>query len=167
MKKKLGFLAAFGVLVLSGCATMPTGPTVMVMPPQGKSFEQFQHDDAVCRQWAAQRIGTAPQAAADQSTARGAVAGAAIGAGVGAAIGAATGTAASGAAIGAASGLFLGTAAGASEGQAYGWRAQRDYDISYSQCMYSKGNEVQGMRHRERYAPPPPDLSNRPPDARY
>jgi hypothetical protein len=25
---------------------------VMVLPGQGKSFEQFQTDDAVCRQWA-------------------------------------------------------------------------------------------------------------------
>jgi hypothetical protein len=34
----------------SGCATIPIGPSVMVLPGRGKTFEQFQRDDAVCRQ---------------------------------------------------------------------------------------------------------------------
>ncbi len=149
------------LLVLGGCATMPTGPSVMVLPPPGKPFEQFQADDAACRQWAAQQIGVNPQEVANQSTATGAVAGTAIGAALGAAIGAAAGNPGAGAAIGAGTGLLAGTATGANAGQAYGWRAQRQYDMAYVQCMYAKGNEVPGMTRRERRVapPPPPDLS--------
>ena len=121
------------------------GPSVLVLPGSGKSFEQFQADDAVCRQWAAQQIGTAPQEAANQSTAKSAVAGTVIGAGLGAAIGSASGAAGTGAAIGAASGLLLGSAAGASAGYASGYEAQRRYDIAYQQCMYAKGNVTPGV----------------------
>jgi hypothetical protein len=119
------------LLMFVGCATIPTGPSVMVMPGAGKSFEQFQADDAVCRQWASQQIGISPQEAAGQSTAKGAVAGTVLGAGLGAAIGSASGSAGTGAAIGAASGLLLGSAAGASAGQASGYEAQRRYDIAF------------------------------------
>jgi hypothetical protein len=42
------------VPLLSACAG-PTGPGVMVLPGQGSSFEQFQTDDASCRQWAGGR----------------------------------------------------------------------------------------------------------------
>ena len=45
-------------LLMVACATVPTGPSVMVLPGSGKNFEQFQTDDAVCRQWAAQQTGT-------------------------------------------------------------------------------------------------------------
>ncbi len=134
---------------------MPTGPSVMVLPGAGKSFEQFQTDDAVCRQWAAGQIGMAPQAIANQNTATGAVAGTAMGAGLGAAIGAASGSAGAGAAIGAASGLLFGSAAGASSGQSSGWEAQRRYDIAYQQCMYAKGNQIPGYS-RGSVTPPPP-----------
>jgi hypothetical protein len=37
-------------LLLIGCATVPSGPSVMVLPGTGKSLEQFQADDLVCRQ---------------------------------------------------------------------------------------------------------------------
>jgi hypothetical protein len=43
------------LFVLGGCATAPTGPSVMVLPPAGKPFEQFQAEDAKCRQWARQQ----------------------------------------------------------------------------------------------------------------
>ncbi|HXX80092.1 MAG TPA: glycine zipper family protein, partial [Thermodesulfovibrionales bacterium] len=145
MKSRRNIFIVMAVLIISGCATMPTGPSVMVMPPPGKSFEQFQADDAICRQWAAQQIGMAPQEVANQNTATGAVVGTAVGAGLGAAIGSASGSAGVGAAIGAASGLLVGTASGASAGQAYGWRAQRRYDNAYQQCMYAKGNQIPGM----------------------
>jgi len=146
---------------------MPPGPSVMVMPPSGKSFEQFQADDAICRQWAARQIGLTPQEAVNQNTATGAVVGTAVGAGLGAAIGSVSGSAGAGAAIGAATGLLAGTATGANAGQVYGWRAQRLYDNAYVQCMYAKGNEVPGMttrRVRRGAPPPPPDLSTAPAD---
>ena len=163
-------LVFLGLLLLCGCATIPTGPSVRVMPAPGKPFEEFQADDAICRQWAAQQIGQTPQEAANRSTATGAVAGTVIGAGLGAAIGAASGHMGTGAAIGAGSGLLVGTAAGANAGQASGYSAQRRYDNAYTQCMYSKGNQVPGITVRpERRIrrtpppPPPPDLGSEPP----
>ncbi len=155
MKCMLSLFSFLALAILSGCVTMPTGPSVMVLPGQGKSFEQFQTDDAVCRQWAGGQIGMQPQAIASQNTATGAVAGTAMGAGLGAAIGAASGGAGTGAAIGAASGLLLGSTAGASSGQSSGWEAQRRYDIAYQQCMYAKGNQIPGYS-RSSVTPPPP-----------
>ena len=135
---------------------------VMVLPPPGKPFEQFQADDAVCRQWAQLQIGMSPQEVANQNTVTGAAVGTAVGAGLGAAIGAASGRAGAGAAIGAASGLAVGASSGASAGQVYGWEAQHRYDISYQQCMYAKGNVIPGNRRIRRIMPPPP-----PPDYEY
>ena len=162
MTKRCSIIAlALTLLVLAGCATIPQGPRVMVLPPEGKPLDQFQAEDAECRDWAAMRIGIQPQETANQH----AVAGTAIGAGIGAAIGSASGHAGGGAAIGAAAGLL----AGASEGRYYGWEAQRRYDISYMQCMYAKGNQVPGRSTRpvrmRRYPPPPPppDLESEPP----
>jgi hypothetical protein len=158
------------LLALGGCVYLPTGPSVMALPGDGKSFEQFQADDAVCRQWAGGRIGLPPQEVANQNTATGAVAGTAIGAALGAAIGAASGNAGVGAAIGAASGLLVGTSAGAEAARASGWGAQRQYDIAYQQCMYAKGNQIPGVVKRTRRTqripvpPPPPGFSSVPPD---
>ncbi len=45
---------------LSGCATAPTGPSVLVLPGSGKTLEQFQGDDTFCRQWAAQEVTRTP-----------------------------------------------------------------------------------------------------------
>ena len=47
-----GIFACLTLLAALGCVYVPTGPSVMVLPGGGKSFEQFQGDDAVCRQWA-------------------------------------------------------------------------------------------------------------------
>ncbi len=52
--------------LLSGCATVPVGPSVMALPGSGKSLEQFHADDAACRQWATQQD-QATAAAAAQS----------------------------------------------------------------------------------------------------
>src|SRR2546425_1008032 len=101
------------VLLLSACATIPTGPTVMVLPGNGKSFEQFQGDDVICRQWALQQTGTTTGQASSQSTVSGAAIGTLVGAAAGAALGAAAGSPATGAAAGAGIGLLGGTAVGA------------------------------------------------------
>ena len=129
-------------LLLAACATVPTGPSVMVLPGMGKSFEQFQADDAVCRQWAAQQTGTTPRRAATESTVSGAAIGTAVGAVAGAALGAAAGSPATGAAVGAGVGLAGGTAAGASSAGEASWSVQRRYDMTYMQCMYAKGNQI-------------------------
>ena len=164
------FSTALSLVVLSGCATVPTGPTVAVFPSPGKPFEQFQADDAVCRQWAAQQIGVTPQETVNQSTATGAVAGTVIGAGLGAAIGSAAGHVGTGAAIGAGTGLLFGTLAGSDRGYYYERSVQRRYDIAYQQCMYAKGNQIPGTVeptrrvYRRTPPPPPPDPDNTPPD---
>jgi len=157
MKWQYGILAILAVTILGGCATMPTGPTVMVMPGAGKPFEVFVADDNMCRLWAERQIGGAsPSQTANQNLATGAVVGTLLGAGVGAAIGSATGNAGPGAAIGAGAGLLTGTAAAGPPAYASQYALQRQYDIAYMQCMYSKGNQVPGVRRRTAYAPPPP-----------
>jgi hypothetical protein len=159
--------ACFALLAIAGCVTMPTGPSVMVLPGSGKSFEQFQVDDAVCRQWAGGQIGMSPQQTVEQNVVGSSVAGTLIGAGLGAAIGAAAGDPGIGAGIGAASGLMFGSSAGSSAGQAYGWEVQRRYDIAYQQCMYAKGNQIPGVAQRTRsrqVVTPSGDYYSAPPD---
>ena len=156
--KSICLLLVLGVL--AGCATVPSGPSVMVLPAPGKPFDQFQVDDVNCKWWASQQVGFTPQETLNQNTAAGAAWGTLIGAGLGAAIGAASGSPGIGAAIGAGSGLLAGTVSGANSGQGYQWEAQRRYDIAYQQCMYAKGNQVSGggQRTYSTYGtmPPPP-----------
>jgi len=158
MNWKRGLLFFSVLVMLSGCATMPTGPSVTVLPGPGKPFEVFQADDAVCRQWAQGQIGGAsPSETANQNLATGAVVGTAVGAAMGAAIGAATGNAGAGAAIGGGAGLLGGTAMGSNAGASSEYQLQRRYDIAYQQCMYAKGNQIPGSAPpRRSYAPPPP-----------
>ena len=60
-----------------------------------------------------------------------------------------------GAAIGAGAGALAGTAYGANGSQYEQGGIQRQYDIAYTQCMYSRGNQVPGYRGAPRgYAPP-------------
>src|SRR6266478_2824964 len=154
--------------LLTACATVPTGPSVLVLPGAAKNFEQFQTDDAVCRQWALQQTGTTPNEAGAASTVTGAAVGTAVGAGLGAAIGAAAGSPATGAAVGAGAGLFGGTAVGAGNAYASSISVQGHYDIAYVQCMYAKGNQVPVSRgsqpaYTSSAAPPPPPPPPRPP----
>jgi hypothetical protein len=158
MNWKRGLLLFSLAVMLSGCATMPTGPNVTVLPGPGKPFEVFMADDAVCRQWAQQQIGgVSPSETANKNTATGAVVGTAVGAAMGAAIGAATGNAGAGAAIGGGTGLLGGTAIGSNAGASSEYQLQRRYDIAYQQCMYAKGNQIPGSAPaRQTYTPPPP-----------
>jgi hypothetical protein len=155
-------------LGLNACTTMPSGPGVLVLPGDGKSFEQFQIDDNVCRQWAAKQTGPSSQEVADRNTAEGAAVGTAIGAGIGAILGAASGHAGEGALIGAGTGMLFGTSSGANTGYVYGREVQYRYDNAYQQCMYSKGNQIPAVTIRpktyRRYSSPPPDLDTFPPD---
>ena len=150
-------------LLLAGCATVPSGPSVMVLPGTGKSFDQFQGDDLVCRQWAAQQIGITPGQASAGSMASGAAIGTAVGAAAGAAIGAAAGSPATGAAVGAGAGLLGGTAAGASRADTSGYAAQQRYDMTYMQCMYAKGNRIPVAQGAEPHTSPPPAPPATPP----
>ncbi len=154
------------VATLGGCATVPTGPSVMVLPAPGKPFDVFQADEAVCRQWAFQQSGAQPSQTVNQNIANSAAVGALAGAAIGAAIGSTSGHAGSGAAIGASTGLLGGAAAGSGPAYASGWEVQRRYDIAYQQCMYAKGNQIPGSQRPtgqpRRMPPPPPPPAYRP-----
>ena len=144
MRNVRNVLTVMMLLAVAGCATVPAGSTVMVMPAPGKSFEHFQAEDALCRQWSAQQTGLSPQQVADQDTVTGAAVGTLLGAGLGAAIGAATGNPGVGAAIGAGSCLMLGTAGGANTGQLSGREAQHRYDIAYQAVHVCQGEPAAG-----------------------
>jgi hypothetical protein len=124
-------IGGLAVVTLGACVTVPVGPSVMVLPGKGKSFEQFQVDDLVCRQWAAQHTGTTPARASTETAVTGAAVGTALGAAAGAALGAAAGSPATGAAVGAGVGLLGGTAAGVGGAQVTAAQAQARYDTAY------------------------------------
>ena len=174
MNLKGSFLLLLVMVVLGGCATTQTVPSVMVLPSPGKPFEVFQSDDRACRQWAGEQIGESPEAAANKQLAWGAAIGTGLGAALGAAIGSFSADAGAGALIGAIAGLIGGTAMASGPAYGAGSSTQWRYDIAYQQCMYAKGNQVPGAVQRPRRAyvapPPPPGYSHwvpapAPPDA--
>jgi OmpA family protein len=142
MMRRSAVIPVIAGLLITGCATVPIGPSVMVLPGNGKHFEQFQADDAVCRQWAAQQTGTTTERASTHSTVSGAAIGTILGAAAGAAVGAAAGSPATGAAVGAGAGLLGGSAIGASRASGAQASVQDRYDMTYMQCMYAKGNQI-------------------------
>jgi|ERR1035438_7560333 hypothetical protein len=175
MKSSTTFFAAvFPLLLLAGCASVPTGPSVMALPGAGKDFEQFRNDDAQCRQYAEYQIGgSGAQQAAVDAQVRGAAVGTLLGAVAGAAIGGHQG-----AGVGAGTGLLVGTMAGTGAAQSSAYGTQRNYDNAYVQCMYAKGEQVpvsramprsQGQAPADRagaapaYLPPPPPPGYAPP----
>jgi hypothetical protein len=179
MKSSTSFLfAVCPLLLLAGCVTAPTGPSVMALPGSGKTFEQFRYDDADCRQYAQLQTGGADRSGADAG-----VRSAAVGTVVGAIAGAAMGGH-EGAGVGAGAGLLFGSmiGAGTAQGSAYG--TQRGYDNAFIQCMYAKGHKVPvsgSMMMRNQtpapanatpaqpsgyYPPPPPDYAPPPPGGR-
>ena len=136
--------ASCSLLALGACAVTPQAPTVIAMPGQGKSFTDFQQEDAFCRQAAFASVGgVSANQAATQSAVGSAAVGTAVGAAMGAAIGAAAGNAGLGAAAGAGAGLLTGSSVGAANAQAAGGDTQFRYDMTYAQCMFSYGNTVQ------------------------
>lgn len=169
MTRTLKFLLILAAIVsLGACATMPSGPSVMSLPGEDKTFDEFRLDDAVCRQFAFEQIGgVSAQQAAENSAAKSAVAGTIIGAAAGAAIGSASGNMGSGAAIGAGAGLLYGSAAGSSYAAGSYYENQRRYDHAYLQCMYMKGNQIPGYRRSARESYPPPGYPPPPPPGRY
>lgn len=131
-------LAAVVAGALAACATVPSGPSVLVLPGTSKTFDQFRSDDMSCRDFAMVQIGgQSAQAASEQSGVRSAAIGTAVGALAGVAIGGSRG-----AGVGAGTGLIVGSAAGADAGQSSAYGSQRRYDHAYIQCMYAKGHRV-------------------------
>src|SRR6478736_9204538 len=141
MSMRLLLLSLAAVVALGGCVTVPTAPTIMVLPGPQKSLEQFQDDGASCQNYAQNVVAPQGVAAANNAAANAAV-GTALGAAAGAIIGSATGQAGAGAAIGAGTGLLFGSVAGADYAGYSSYQLQRRYDVSYGQCMYARGNRV-------------------------
>lgn len=172
MKSAFRVLPLTGLLALSACATVPTGPSVMVLPGTGKSFAEFQNDQFVCQRYAESSAGVTPGRAQVDSAQNSAAVGTLIGAAAGALLGAASGHPAEGAAIGAGGGLLVGGLSGAGAGNASATTAQDRYDVAYVQCMYAKGNQVPvpaGYRSGPATMPPPPASGNYspPPSGNY
>lgn len=161
--------------LLTACASIPTGPSVMALPGSGKNFNQFRIDDYQCRQYALNQVGgVTPNRSALTSGAGSAAIGTGVGAVAGALIGAASGSPLSGAAIGAGGGLIGGALMGSGSARASGRIGQQRYDNSYVQCMYAQGHRVpvhgqiieNPVRSNNRYQNtniPPPPPGNPPP----
>jgi uncharacterized protein YcfJ len=148
-------------VLLTGCATTPYGPSAMVLPGTGKSFDAFRADDGDCRQFAVvQSGGETPDGAAVDSGVRSAALGTAIGGVAGAALGGGHGAAA-----GAGAGLVIGGLAGTAAGSQSAYTVQRRYDVAYEQCMYAKGNRipVSGRFESRAGARPAPSAAVAPP----
>lgn len=152
-------IAAGTLLLLAACATAPTGPSVMVLPGEDKTFDQFRADDYECRQYASFQVqGTTPDDTAAQSGVKSAAVGAAVGALAGGLIGGRDG-----AATGAGADLIVGSAGGAGAARSSQMTAQRRYDYAFQQCMYAKGHKIPvsgyattQRRGRGSAVPPPP-----------
>ena len=145
MAKGTRYVGLIAVLAVAGCVTVPSGPSVMVLPGTSKSFDAFQADNFACQQYAQATLGLGGppgQPVVDQSAANAAVAATIIGAAAGAAIGSVSGQAGQGAAIGAGTGLLFGSAGAANAAGYSSYSTQRRYDNAYVQCMYAKGNQV-------------------------
>jgi hypothetical protein len=155
--------AALPLLLLAGCASVPTGPSVMTLPGSGKTFDQFRADDAECRQYALDQVGGAD---ADRAAVDAGVRSAAVGTAIGAVVGAAVGGR-QGAAVGAGGGLMVGSVAGSGAAQSSSYGTQRRYDHAYVQCMYAKGHKVPVSESMMRSQPPAAPAPAAPADNSY
>ena len=127
------------VILITGCAQTPMGPTVPVMPGPGKSLDVFNADQLVCRQFAEQTVAGQAQNANNRAVGTAAVT-TLLGAGLGAAIGGGRG-----AGIGAASGALGGGALGAGTSSNAQLSIQDQYNNAFAQCMFTRGNQVPSM----------------------
>ncbi|MDR1310314.1 MAG: hypothetical protein LBK01_00325 [Burkholderiaceae bacterium] len=164
------------LFALLACTTVPEGPSTMVLPGTGKTFEVFQQDDVVCRQFAKNQLGTTPNQMSIEDSAKSAALTAVLGAIAGAVI-----DGGRGAAVGAGVGAAMGGVAGASSGSGSAQMGQRRYDNYYMQCMFAKGNRIPtagnfsdtssqtraGRGHPQGSHPPPPPNTTTPPPPQY
>ncbi len=170
-RQKLCGLALLPALALGACAVAPpSGPSIVALPGQGKSFPQFQHDDDYCRGYAASREGASGSeaTAASNSATNTAIAGTLIGAAAGAALGSLSGNVGAGAGIGAGAGLLGGASVAGGQAQDAADSLQQRYDVAYEQCMVGNGETIQQpqapvlVTPPAYYAPPPGYYSPRP-----
>lgn len=136
--KYVSISTVISLAAIAGCTVLPTGPSVLVLPGTGQSFDQFRGDDAYCRQYASFQVGgVSANDTAVNANVTSAVAGGALGAVAGAAI-----DGGRGAAIGGGSGLVAGSLLGIQPANDSMYAMQQSYDTAYIQCMYAKGHQV-------------------------
>lgn len=168
MKTFSAVIATSALVLLSGCASIPTAPSILALPGTGRDFNDFRRDDVQCRQYASQEV----SGPVNDPGVRSAVVGTAVGAVAGAAIGGHQG-----AGVGAGTGLLFGSAVGADETRSHNYGSQRQYDNAYIQCMYGRGHKVPVSAELARSlarppiapspsASPPPDYFPPPPPSR-
>lgn len=137
MKRSSRYAAWILPAMLAACTTMPTGPSALVLPGTGKSFDQFRADDFSCRGYAQAQVGGTAQQASVDSGVRSAALGTVLGAVAGAAL-----DGGHGAGVGAGTGLAFGALAGTGAGESSAYGVQQRYDFAYQQCMYAQGHRV-------------------------
>ena len=155
MKRNPIVLILLAGWLVGGCATIPPGPSVLVMPGGGKSFEAFQADDAACRSWSQNQAGWQANETVNQNLVGGTAAGGLLGAAAGALIGAASGSTGPGAAIGAGAGALAGGAAQAGRNQqraASNQQAQANQNANIQQYNRAKAVCIKGNQHQIAFA---------------
>lgn len=153
------------LLLLAGCTTVPSGPSIMSLPGSGKNFDEFRADDMTCRQYAQMQSSNDPNQAGVDAGLRSAAVGTVVGAAAGALI-----NGHQGAGVGAGSGLIVGSMAGTGAANSSTYGMQRAYDNAYIQCMYAKGNQVPiagNLQSNPRPAPAWGGGTSYPPSAGY
>ena len=148
MKTSLLAASMAAVVLLGGCASVPSGPAYSFCQGPTATTPSSATTNMQCRQYASLQVG-APD---NDPAVRNAVIGTVIGAAAGAAIGGNH----RGAGVGAGTGLLFGSIAGADTTQRQGYGSQRQYDNVYIQCMYGKGHRVPvagGMTSRRASTP--------------
>jgi hypothetical protein len=124
---------ALGLALISGCATLPEGPSITALPGTGKSLEEFRAADDACRQDSLERVrGVTPNLGVtetDQKRAAETAVNPAAGASIGAGEDASTDSGMAGAIP--------------ADTQTVSARDLRyRYDSAYIKCMYAKGHRV-------------------------
>lgn len=139
MKKITTFLSLSILAGLSACAEVPDYSTVDIMPPPGKTWQQFSSEKQYCYSQAKEAVGHQVDRTNNKAIIGGAVT-TLLGAGIGAAAGGGIG-----AGIGAASGAFAGTAGGGIYSGDRNSNIQSAYNTVYLQCMRTYGNGVSNI----------------------
>lgn len=134
MKLKTASAFLLPALLLAACAETPMGPSVMVLPQQGKPYNVFAQEQNFCRSQA--EMAVSGQAERQNHRALlGGLATTALGAGLGAAAGGGAG-----AAIGAGAGAVGGGMGGGLYSNGQQSSIQNQYDNAYVACMVSYKN---------------------------
>ena len=164
MQRSVYLAAGILSVLLTGCVSPPTQPSVMVLPGAGKSYDRFQQDQIICQNSARNSVNGGAQTAVNNAAGT-AAAGTLVGAAAGALIGSASHNAGAGAVVGAGTGLLVGSSMGNNTaGRSYE-SLQETYDQVYIQCMYAKGNKIPvDARYSQQEQVVEPDLSPVPPD---